>query len=67
MSVYTVGSCITNIEELCQQEFVYYQMANKYKILHKGWFLSYQMCYILYLLNQHRLYKAIKNEDHVAF
>lgn len=63
MSVYTIGSCITNIEELCHQEFVYYQMNTKYKILHKGWFLSYQMWYILFLLRQHRLYKAIRVEN----
>ena len=63
MSVYTIGSCITNIEELCQQEFVYYQMNRKYKILHKGWFLSYQLWYILNLIKQHRLYKAIKVEN----
>lgn len=56
MEKYKKGEKIKNIDELLQQEFVYW----KDKIIHKGWFRSWQIGMVDNAIRSGIVCKAIK-------
>ena len=64
MSFFIRGQVITNLEELYNQEFIIYLMGPRCKVLHRGWFVSWQLSFTKRLIESRLLYKAERiNED----
>lgn len=60
MKHYTKGEPITSLDELVQQEFVYWND----KITHKGWFMSWQLKMTVDALKQGNvIFKANKIKE----
>lgn len=56
---YRKGELILSLDELVQQEFVYWNN----KITHRGWFMSWQLRMTMYALKSGVIYRAIKKEE----
>jgi hypothetical protein len=56
---YKKGEVINSIDELINQDFIYFEST----VYHKGWFMSWQFRIILNWLKAKRIYKAVKIED----
>jgi hypothetical protein len=56
MSKYIKGEQIKNFNEFLKQEFIYHQQ----KLLHRGWFLSWNVMFAANQINNGNLYYAIK-------
>lgn len=61
MKTFEKGETITTVEELLQQEFVFYNN----KVTAKGWFLSWQLRMTVNAINRGYLRKAIKIKTEV--
>lgn len=59
MRKYSKGEPIKSLNELVQQDFVYWND----KITHKGWFTGWQVRMTLNAIKQGTLCKAIKNKE----
>lgn len=58
---YKKGEIITSIDELEKQEFIYISYGNGYeKILHEGFFKSWQLRLLAFYIRAGRLYSAVK-------
>lgn len=55
---YKVGKKITSLDELIKQEFVYFKSPSHCKIIHCGWWKSYQFNYIIGCFVRGLIYKA---------
>ena len=55
---YKKGECITSIQELIAQDFIYFYD----KITSKGWFGSWQLRWAELMINRGVLFKAIPND-----
>ena len=51
---YRKGAPICSMEELVQQEYIYHA----HKILHRGWFLSWQIGFAQRMIERRVLYRA---------
>lgn len=56
---YRKGEPVRSMDDLLQQEFVYFH----HKITHRGWFLSWQLKFALDMLNRGVIYYAIRKES----
>ena len=56
---YSRGEPITDLDELISQEFVFFFN----KVLHRGFFLSWQLSFIVNQINMGHLSKVIKNKE----
>lgn len=65
MKKYKVGEIITSLDELAEQEGIYWRMngSKKYKYLHLGWVKAQQLNYIITQLCKGNYYHAIKLEE----
>lgn len=55
---YKKGEPITSLDELAEQEFIYFGNV----IYHKGWFQNWSLVRVCILLKNKLLYKAIKKK-----
>lgn len=63
MSKYTKGDVITTLDELDEQEFIYYRD----KVYHAGWWKSWQYRMVVNYLKKGYLYKAIPSTTPKTF
>ena len=56
---YTPGKLIQSLDELMDQEFVYLN----HKIMHRGWFMSWQLRMAMNSIKGGHVRQAVKKED----
>ena len=60
---YRKGAVITSLDELAEQEFIYVVRGVSQKILHAGWFLSWQFRLVKDYLRSGMIYRAERIEQ----
>ena len=60
-SKYRPGGLITSVAQLANAEFIYFNN----KLLHRGWFMSWQLRFAQRMVEENRLYRADRSVDDV--
>ena len=63
MKKYTPGQRITSMDELAEQDMIYFVSGGYCKPYHKGWFLSWSLRTAHYYLEKGVLYRADKIQE----
>lgn len=59
---YRIGEPIRTVEELLEQELIYFNG----KVVHRGWFLSWQLGFTTAQIKGGMLFKAVRKENENA-
>ena len=58
-SKYRPGGLITSVDQLAREEFIYFNN----KLMHRGWFMSWQLRFAQRMVEENRLYRADRSAD----
>ena len=59
MKTFEVGEPLHSLDEIAEQEFIYFR---NYKVYHRGWFMSWSARQLLQLAKEGAIRKAIRKQ-----
>lgn len=62
--MYKPGAKITSLNELAEQERIFWKQGNNNRLYHRGWFMSWQLRYVELYIRWGYLYYAVKDDNH---
>lgn len=62
--MYKPGAKITSLNELAEQEHIFWKQGNNNRLYHRGWFMSWQLRYVELYIRWGYLYYAVKEDNH---
>lgn len=62
--MYKPGAKITSLNELAEQEHIFWKQGNNNRLYHRGWFMSWQFRYVELYIRWGYLYYAVKDDNH---